>query len=138
MTQITNETFKDLQVGQKMIESCCSGKTFIKAEKISDTKIEVLNIDSVGFKSYCKVKKFNEEYDWLEPVNSFINADGIESSFQELKNRFLPKFSFGEWANDSCYIINNKTKKVVDTLNIINESPYLFSGKTLDEYELEW
>lgn len=84
-----NSDFNLLPIGQKFIESCCSHHTFIKAVKVSETEIELLNISATTFEAYFQKKVFNENFDWLEPVNRFISADGKESTFEELKKLFL-------------------------------------------------
>lgn len=85
---LTQKEFDLLPVGQKFVESCCSGTTFIKARKVSDTEIEIMTIDSHNFSANCKVKVFNPEHDWLEPVSEFKDASGKINSFEELKKIF--------------------------------------------------
>ena len=85
---LTNKEFQNLPVGQKFIESCCSGTEFVKAVKISDTEIEKLSVDAHDFTANLEVKVFNPEFDWLETVNEFQDINEKVSSFEELKNLF--------------------------------------------------
>ena len=67
----------------------------------------------------------------------------MENSVKVIGFIELPKlvergFYFGEWANDSAYIINKVTEKVVDTVVCDNGIAWTFSGKSLEYYGLEY
>lgn len=88
---LTKEEFELLPVGQKFIESCCSGSSFVKAIKISETEIEKIEISSHNFSASCEKKKFNPKYDWLQPVEFFENVNGEIQTFEQLKKLFNVK-----------------------------------------------
>ena len=85
---LTQVEFNNLPIGQKFIESCCSGSTFTKAVKVSATEIEKMDVDASDFSASCEVKTFNSEFDWLEPVAEFKDANGKVESFEQLKKLF--------------------------------------------------
>jgi hypothetical protein len=67
----------------------------------------------------------------------------MENSVKVIGFIELPKlvergFYFGEWTNDSAYIINKVTGKVVDTVVCDNGIAWTFSGKSLEYYGLEY
>ena len=53
---LTQVEFNNLPIGQKFIESCFSGSTFIKSVKISTTEIEKMSIDAHDFSANCETK----------------------------------------------------------------------------------
>ena len=85
---LTQNEFNNCPIGQLFIESCCSGTTFTKARKVSNTEIEKMDIDSYNFSANCKIKVFDEKHDWLEPVSEFKDARGKVNTFEELKKIF--------------------------------------------------
>jgi hypothetical protein len=80
--------FNNLPIGQKFMESCCSGTTFTKAVKVSETEIEKMDVDAHDFAASCEVKVFNPEFDWLEPVAEFKDVNGKVKTFEYLKKLF--------------------------------------------------
>ena len=85
---LTKQEFNSLPIGQKFIESCCSGTAFIKAVKVSQTEIERLIIDAYDFSAYVEKSKFNSEFDWLKPVEKFKNINEKTETFSQLKKLF--------------------------------------------------
>ena len=85
MKDLTEKEFSDLPIGQKFIESCCSGTIFIKAIKISVSEIEKINVDAHDYSANCEVKIFDSEFDWLEPVTEFKDVNGNVETFEQLK-----------------------------------------------------
>ena len=86
---LTQAEFDSLSIGQKLIESCCSGTTFTKAVKVSETEIEKLDVDAHDFSASCEVKVFNPEFDRLEPVSEFKDVNGDVQTFEQLKKIFV-------------------------------------------------
>ena len=85
----TVSEFKLLPIGQKFIESCCSGVTFSKVLKVSENEIKALHIDATTFEAFIEVVEFNPEFHWIKPVNEFESADGKVESFEELESLFI-------------------------------------------------
>lgn len=86
---MTKEEFSKVPIGTLFVESCCSGTTFIKAMKVSETEIEKLEISSLDFTAFCEIKEFDPEFDWIETVRNFTNVRGEVSTFEELKDQYL-------------------------------------------------
>ena len=59
--------------------------------------------------------------------------------FIELPKLVERGFYFGEWSDNSAYIISNENQKVVDTVYCDNDGvAWTFSGKSLESYGLEY